>query len=467
MLEVFLIIQFGIGICLFFTGIFFLVWAVASTASLQAGSYMLLAFFIISRALLGIIGYYTENFCLLFSYGVLLLATFVLRTIIIMVRLKIMVSPDQQLPIPPLLQAAPGTKSTYIELILAIIECLQVFGCFYLCWLWTKKRSIAREEDETKLTINIANEVARYLHQKELSFQQQQQNRKKSIIIDNQSAANKNSNEKNLEKRRKSSVIDNILMRKQSMIDVQQQQQQNTNVNTNVTINNSSTINTSIPLKSILVHQPLTTSMNKQSQQQQESTCTTQTHQQPFNSIHEYHHQCPVRHPQQHLQQRYPCIPPPPPPPPQQNYQQQIVGGSYPANHPYGLYGSTLRQSSTSMEHEYFEPPPLSDDDKELQDYNNNHYHYGRISEYNPQIPGETSWFYQNRRYDDDDDYIDDSQSSLQPPPRIQSPVPPPFEMNEQFIQSPLLYEKSNKIHPHYGSMMIDNYEMINHHHHH
>ncbi|XP_027197967.2 uncharacterized protein LOC113792253 [Dermatophagoides pteronyssinus] len=466
MLEIFLIIQFSLGICLFFTGIFFLVWAVASTATLQAGSYMLLAFFIIGRALLGIIGYYTENFCLLFSYGVILLATFVFRTIIMMIRLKIMVSPDHQLPIPPLLQAAPGAMSTYIELILAIFECLQVFVTFYLCWLWTKKRSISREEDETKLTLNIANEVARYLHRKELSMIQ---NRKKSsIFIDNTDSNEKTSNDNNVvEKRRKSSAID---MRKQSIMIDQQQQQQNTNVNTNVINNPSSSLlpQSSIPLKSIL-HQPnITTSINRQQQQHQESTSTTQTHQQPFNAIHEYHHQCPIN-------RQYSLTVPPP------NYQQQQqpIGGYHhnlqADNHP--LYGSTLR--STAIEHEYYEPTPIlfdvaadeyvdddDDDDKELRELedfnnNNNNNNYGRIGDCS-RIPSQM--FYRNyQNNDDDDDYND--RLSL-PPSRVRSPVPP----YEQYNHSPLLYERMDKIHQHYryqnyGStnnyddeMMVDNH---------
>lgn len=70
-LEVFIILQFVTGAFIFFTGIFLLLWAVTPSTSLQAGSYMLLAFFINFRALLGLFGNSSDNFCLLASYGVL------------------------------------------------------------------------------------------------------------------------------------------------------------------------------------------------------------------------------------------------------------------------------------------------------------------------------------------------------------------------------------------------------------
>lgn len=70
-LEMFIILQFVTGAFLFFVGIFLLLWAVTPSTSLVAGSYMLLAFFINFRALLGLFGNSSDNFCLLASYGVL------------------------------------------------------------------------------------------------------------------------------------------------------------------------------------------------------------------------------------------------------------------------------------------------------------------------------------------------------------------------------------------------------------
>lgn len=217
-LELFLIFQFGAGIFLFFAGIFFLVWAVAPTASLQAGSYMLIAFFIIGRALLGIIGYYTKNFCLIFSYGVILLVTFVLRTIMIMVRLKITVSPDHRLNIPPLLQAAPGAMATYIEMICAVFEFLQTLGTFSFCWIMNKQTAINKEEDESKLTLNIANQVARYLYQQETvnNVNKVEKTADENPNDNNQITSNKT------EHQRKSSIID--ILRKPGLVTNLQQQ---------------------------------------------------------------------------------------------------------------------------------------------------------------------------------------------------------------------------------------------------
>ncbi|OTF71425.1 hypothetical protein BLA29_007648 [Euroglyphus maynei] len=236
-------------------------------------------------------------------------------------------------------------------------------------------------------------------------------------------------------------------MRKQSLhvIDTQQQQ---SNVNTN--INNPQsivTIQSSSPLKGILHQSNVTTSINRQ--QQQESTSTTQTHQQPFNAIHEYHHQCPVRHP---------YLPP--------NYQQQQQFGYHHQTNNHGLYSSTLRTSS--IEHEYFEPPPLSDDDddkelREFEDFTNNnnnnyHYDYGRIVECH-QMPSQAS----NIFYPNESGHIDNLSLPLS---RVRSPVPPYDDQNEHFIHSPLLYERTDRIHHYqyqnYGSTS-NNYEMVDH----
>lgn len=162
-LEMFIILQFITGAFVFFCGIFFLLWSVVPAASLKAGSYMLLAFFIIGRALLGLVGYYSDNFCLLFSYGSLLLATFVVRTILILVRLKITTSPDDQLHIPPLLMAAPGALETPIEILCSLLECSQAVCAFYLCWIVSKVKSFEKDSDESKINVNIATEIAKYL----------------------------------------------------------------------------------------------------------------------------------------------------------------------------------------------------------------------------------------------------------------------------------------------------------------
>ncbi|KAI2800133.1 hypothetical protein BLOT_014042 [Blomia tropicalis] len=115
-LELFIILQFVTGAFIFFLGIFLLLWSVAPATSLKAGSYMLLAFYVIGRALLGLVGFHIDNFCLLFSYGVLLVATFVIRTIFTLVRLKIMAGADPELIIPSILQACPEHKKDLDEL---------------------------------------------------------------------------------------------------------------------------------------------------------------------------------------------------------------------------------------------------------------------------------------------------------------------------------------------------------------
>lgn len=166
-LEIFVILQFITGAFIFFGGIFLLLWAVVPSTSLKAGSYMLLAFYVIGRALLGLVGYYTDNFCLLFSYGVLLVATFVVRTILTLVRLKITSGVDKDMYIPPLLQACPGALSVSIELICSLLECSQAFCSFYLCWIIVKTATIEKNFEESRL--NVATEIAKYLSNQEAS----------------------------------------------------------------------------------------------------------------------------------------------------------------------------------------------------------------------------------------------------------------------------------------------------------
>ncbi|KAJ6225549.1 hypothetical protein RDWZM_004094 [Blomia tropicalis] len=167
-LELFIILQFVTGAFIFFLGIFLLLWSVAPATSLKAGSYMLLAFYVIGRALLGLVGFHIDNFCLLFSYGVLLVATFVIRTIFTLVRLKIMAGADPELIIPSILQACPGALSIPIELICSILECSQAFCSFYLCWIITKTTSIEKNFEETRLS--MATEMIKYIeeHKKDL-----------------------------------------------------------------------------------------------------------------------------------------------------------------------------------------------------------------------------------------------------------------------------------------------------------
>lgn len=252
-LEVFVILQFVAGASIFFCGIFFLLWSVAPAASLEAGSYMLLAFFVIGRALLGLVGYYTNNFCLLFSYGVLLLVTFVIRTIMILVRLKINTGPED-LIIPPLLKAVPGAFSAPIELICSLLECSQAFCSFYLCWIVTKTNSFEKEVGESNINLNIANEVAKYLSERKLSCKIEDKMALESEEKDY--CDNKNIEETS---------------RKMSM---QSQQPENADQSKHKT-----------PLKGILHHQP-----NYYSQSNLDTDIIpTQSHQMY------QHHQCPVK----------------------------------------------------------------------------------------------------------------------------------------------------------------------------
>lgn len=112
--------------------------AVVPATSIKAGSYMIASFVAIGTALMGFIGAYTENFCMLMAYGIIMVVTFAMRTISTMVLLKITANPyDTQ--IPPIIQGLPGTSSVGAELIYAIIEILLAVCAFYLAWAINKR----------------------------------------------------------------------------------------------------------------------------------------------------------------------------------------------------------------------------------------------------------------------------------------------------------------------------------------
>lgn len=196
-LEIFIILQFVAGSFIFFAGIFLLLWAVIPGTALKAGSYMLLAFYVIGRAILGLVGCYTDNFCLLFSYGTLLVATFVVRTILTLVRLKITNGDDDQLLIPPLLQASPGALSAPIELICSVLEFSQAFCSFYMCYIISKTESIEKSVEESRL--NVATEIAKYLTDQEAS---RRGNEGKATIIVGHSSKEVNEEKAECEKKR-------------------------------------------------------------------------------------------------------------------------------------------------------------------------------------------------------------------------------------------------------------------------
>lgn len=109
------------------------------------------------------------------------MATFVIRTILTLVRLKITTGADEQLAIPPLLQAMPGALNAPIELICSLLECSQAICSFYICWIITKTASIEKSVEESRL--NIATEIARYLSQQESSKRTEEANKEKSSTI--------------------------------------------------------------------------------------------------------------------------------------------------------------------------------------------------------------------------------------------------------------------------------------------
>lgn len=166
-LELFIVLQFVAGAVLFFLGIFLLLWGVVPATSLRAASYMLLAFYFIGRASLGLFGYYTDHFCVIFMYGVLMVATGVTRTIMILVRLKIGTSPVGEVEIPPFLYAAPGAVQIPIEMICGVLEFSQAICSFYMCFIIAKsqefQKKLKQQNDLNRVLIAANRHVEDYI----------------------------------------------------------------------------------------------------------------------------------------------------------------------------------------------------------------------------------------------------------------------------------------------------------------
>lgn len=181
-LELFIVLQFVAGAVLFFWGIFLLLWGVVPATSLRSASYMLLAFYFIGRASLGLFGYYTDHFCVIFMYGVLMVATFVTRTIMILVRLKIATGPAGEVEVPPLLYAAPGAVPIPIEMICAVLELSQAICSFYMCFIIAKSQEfrtkLKQQDDLNRVLLTATRHIEDYVDKMMDKLEQQQKKKK-------------------------------------------------------------------------------------------------------------------------------------------------------------------------------------------------------------------------------------------------------------------------------------------------
>ena len=132
------------GTVVFMTGLLKLLWARSALTSVQAGSYMIGSFLTISSATLGLIGAYQENWCLITSYACVQLSLFVIRTVILMVLIKINYSSgfDDSFKktkpfsdIPYLISGLPGTSDVVpLELLYSLIEISLCVSAFYISY---------------------------------------------------------------------------------------------------------------------------------------------------------------------------------------------------------------------------------------------------------------------------------------------------------------------------------------------
>ena len=180
-LEIFIIVQFTVGAFIFFTGIFLLSWAVTPGTAFKAASYMLLAGIIIGRSLLGLVGVHPGRSGPLFAYGSILLFTCILRTIMILVCMKILMGAEN-FTVPPLLTAAPGALSPSIELICAIIEASQALCAFYVSWIIDKQDDAEKDYNDQQLEAVLINlrALQRRRHLSGLSKKSQNSSQKNS-----------------------------------------------------------------------------------------------------------------------------------------------------------------------------------------------------------------------------------------------------------------------------------------------
>lgn len=132
-IEVASVVYFIVGAFVFLGGLLMLFWSVDPKSNIKAGSYMLGSFLVIGTSLMGFIGAYTENFCMLMAYGVIQVTIFATRTISTMVVIKITAYPYET-PIPPIMSGLPGTSSVGAEVIYALLEISLATCAFYLTW---------------------------------------------------------------------------------------------------------------------------------------------------------------------------------------------------------------------------------------------------------------------------------------------------------------------------------------------
>lgn len=158
-LEAASVIYFIIGAFVFLAGLLRLLWAQTAITSIQAGSYMIAAFIAIATAVMGFIGAYRENFCMIMAYSSIQIVSFAVRTIITMVMVKLTFTKDFQNDkgiedIPYMISGLPGTSSVPVELLYAVIEVSLATSGFYLAWAVNKKDHLYYMDPQFYYTTN-------------------------------------------------------------------------------------------------------------------------------------------------------------------------------------------------------------------------------------------------------------------------------------------------------------------------
>lgn len=155
------VIYFIIGTFVFLVGLLKLFWAQSASTSVNAGSYMVGAFVAIGTALMGFLGAYTENFCMVMAYACIQLVSFAVRTIITMVMVKISFTKalkdekdalDEQIPY--MISGLPGTSSVAIELLYSVIEISLALCGVYLAWALNRRDNLQHLDPRLYYTAN-------------------------------------------------------------------------------------------------------------------------------------------------------------------------------------------------------------------------------------------------------------------------------------------------------------------------
>lgn len=169
LIEAATVLQFVIAGSVFMVSLILMLWAIIPNLSIKAASYMFYSFLLCGTSLMGFIGCYLENFCLLMGYGSVTLVNFAFRITLVLVLLKLKsnsflaanhldetittVAPSslansaqQALSLPPIMSGLPGTSSVGIELAYSCIDIVLVFSAFCLAGAIEKRNRLAHED---------------------------------------------------------------------------------------------------------------------------------------------------------------------------------------------------------------------------------------------------------------------------------------------------------------------------------